>query len=461
MKCIAIDHLKTLPALWDHVYRQSEAEDVCLQLKDHDRVQPLKYKELNARAHCLAAYFMSKGMPVGARVLVLSDNSLQYVPYELAIQLAGGVNVTVGRTFSSAQLRHILQDTQPSYVLVADYATYAKHRAFLADQPAEVEILCPFDQYDDVQEGERLTKLAIAVELGKNYWREEQEAVAERKQGIRPDAVSTIVYPQTNEAEPKGVVLTHGNMLASLAAGANVLKKHLTREDGLISCLTPSYLLQRLWGLHLPVGLGLELLHVQHLHAMPAAIREQGSTLLLATPELLQCMHHSWGKRFSRGKLFGRKRWAKAQAVIEKVREAEAKGEKVGYWLKRKYKRAISRVARPFRRQSLGQLRYILCPGQGLPKGLEYFYQAAGVPIITGAGSEETSGLVSANSPDAHKAGSLGAPVAAVEVRNGHLVLAAGSALLAKGYWPEEPLAQDGYYDTGLKAEAPSGPVHA
>lgn len=442
---------QTLPQVWEAVYQRVTPEHTCLEIQDHDKLHPVSYRELNAKIQCLTAYLVHQGLAKGDRVLILSDNSPNYLAFDLAVLSAGGIGITLSRQYSHAQLRTILHDTQPRFALLASYAAYRLHAAFLDDLAGQMETICYTDRLDDLRETDRVTTLASAIEQGKTYWRTETERLAAVRASLTPTDPATVVYDR-KRTSLVGVVHTHATLLAQLRLMAEALP-NLSPGETVLSVLSPSYPLQRYLGLYLPIALGLKPILLQTVRTAPQAIRTCKPTHVLACPSLLQALLRSWQQQSG----ISLKRFRRAWAQVVAYQHRRLTGQKVAWLVGYRYNRARSGVFAPLQRRFLPGVKTVWCYGEGLSASVEHAFAALQVPLVAGFGLIETAGAIALNDPAAPKLGALGKPLPGVRlndlINGGELKVTAPS--LSPGYWPHAPI--DPPLATGKQAKTYNG----
>jgi long-subunit acyl-CoA synthetase (AMP-forming) len=377
MNRTALPEAATLPQLWDAVYRSSVPEHLAVEALVGAERLTLTYKEVNARAHCLAAYFLSKGMTRGSRVLLLLGCHPQFLPLDLAVQMAGGVSVVISPAVRTARLLQHLEQVRPAVIVVGSLAVYRRVQTALdsASTAANlIEVVVVTEDRDELVEADRATVLARAIELGKVFWREQSTQVQNAKASVQADSASAWLL--ADDLHAPHVELSHGGTIAvlrSLAAGLDgtVLVRQLT-------AVPPTHAFGRL-GAYLPVSLGLPLLMASGQRQLVAAVQRLRASAALALPDQLAYLVRSLTPKVG---LAGR--WfTRALSLSQRVGELQRSGASLPLGLALQHRLAQQWLYQPLRRKRLTPLRTLFTLGVGLQPVVTHFYSQLAVPVVT------------------------------------------------------------------------------
>ncbi len=486
MSLLPLDEVTTLPQLWDNAYRRSVPEQVVLTVHNEQYTLPgsfnqkisapqqLTYKEINARAHCLGAYLVSRGLERGDRVVILSDNLPVYFCFDLAVQFAGGVNVTLSRRFGAGQVAEVMRATKPRFLLIAQYETYRQYRELLNSFAHQVEIVSHHDMADELEEADRATTLDSAITIGKVFWRENAQRIKIIKEEVQPHHPAAIFYDARTlrHTNVSGVMLSHDNLITALKTCAGYAVG-LNRASRVLSFLSPSSAYARVAGYYLPIGLGLPVHYLNRVPEVATALQQLKPDVLIAQPTYLRYLFAETRRGFQ-ARYFARAGYFD-RAVRDALRERKLilAGQKPGLWLR--FTRSLfgGMVFPPAGRLHLSSVKLLFAGAGNLDTDLEYLYELLGHPVITGFGLNETSGFITLNPHMARVAGSAGSVIAGgrIKIQRGALehevqagtavttplgIIYVGGRTLMLGTWqvngngtghlvPTKP-----WYDTGL-----------
>jgi long-chain acyl-CoA synthetase len=268
---------------------------------------------------------------------------------------------------------------------------------------------------------------------------------------VDPDDLASLIYTSGTTGDPKGVMLTHRNFTSNLLACAELFP--LTPRDVALCLLPLGHAFERT-AAHLYFYSGASIHYVDSAERIPAALRRVRPTVLVSVPRLYERAYQRARAEAARKPQLLRKLFAWALEIGSRRAAARANSF-VGplLWIQHAVARRL--VLRPAQQRFGGRLRLAICGGAPLARSVEVFFQAAGLDLYQGYGLTETSPVLSVNHPGAFRLGSVGRPVAGVQLRfadDGEILVK--SPGLTPGYWKNEQataeaLDPDGWFHTG------------
>jgi len=359
-----------------------------------------EYRE-NSRA-CAAA-LAEAGLKSGDRIGLLAENRVEWLLADMGIMTAGAINVPAHAGIPAAGAARLFGHAEISWLFVSTAAQLAKAREIRKELPA-IKGVVVFDRSaaaDDapswpsfLQRG-RKAMASLSTELDR------REAV------LSLDDLATIMYTSGTTGNPKGVMLSHGNLLSNAEAMLDLVKDE---EVILLSWLPYSHIFARLCDYYLSLCAGLLVVLLESVEAVPIDLPEVRPTHLHGVP------------RF----------WEKMLAAAQTYPDP----------------------AKTLRYMFGNRIRWLMSGGAALPPKVAEAYHAAGLPLIQGYGLTETSPVLTNNRLNNFRIPSAGRAIPGVELRiaeDGE-ILARGPNIM-KGYWkqPDATAAvmRDGWFCTG------------
>jgi long-chain acyl-CoA synthetase len=409
---IPLEGVQTVATLWDRLLQHVDHETPFIFADPTGPRYQLTYREMNAKAHCLAAFLMMKGIQTGQCVAVLGERHPLYACFDLATQLGGTVNMTLDPEWADAETEALLTETNAVAILIPTYEAYRSRKALYDRFAARLPILCHCLRPDDVQEDDRIMLLENALVQGNVYWREHYAEMKDLKANIRPSDVATLAFSRTGGVLT-GVVLSQMNLIAAVLGLADRLQQ-LSESPRISSTLGPSDITERTAGLYLNWWLRGTFHYLADNAKLPSFIANERPTYLLASPSSLADLQTCIEVDF-RARYWIRRRWLNGALTAAKafLLGKQEKG-KLPFGLKLKYGWYNRQVLRPIKQRYLSSVRYIFCQGIGLSSDTELFFHSTHTPILAGLSRPEMAGFLSLNGPQDAQIGTMGLPLAGV-----------------------------------------------
>ena len=443
MDCRTFPNLATM--FFDQAARRPERP--FLWHKESGAWRALTWSATRDRVTRLARGLRALGLERGDRVVLVSENRPEWAIADLAILAAGGITVPAYCTNTVEDHTHILTNSGARFAIVSSVAL-AQRLLPAVDRAAHVAAVIAIEPPTTQREGDAPLHLWQEVlERGAGPPEEVERWAA----GISQDDIACIIYTSGTGGLPKGVMTTHGNILANCHGAVRLLETIGLGEEVFLSFLPLSHSYEHTGGLMFPVALGAEIYFAERVEALASNMVEVRPTIMTAVPRLYETMHQRILRGIERegglkAKLFfaalriGRKRIESPQTLTL--------GEKL-------FDRVLDRLVRAkVRARFGGRLKALVSGGAPLTPEIGLFFLALGVPLLQGYGQTEASPVVSANPPNRIKIRTVGPPLDGVEVKiaeDGEILVRGG--LVMKGYWndPEATAAtvKDGWLHTG------------
>src|SRR5713226_3903939 len=445
---LSVDEPTTLVEVYERVVRAYPKPDT-LNYKRGGVWHSISSNEMLARAQRIALGLYSLGVRRGDRVALLSESCVEWVLADQGCIFVGAIGVPIYPTLTPPQAAYILKDSGARVLFVSDRAKLDEI-ANLLDECATVQQVVLFDS-DKPTEAKLLTFEQLQ-ERGRELQNQEPELAAELARASRPEDLATIIYTSGTTGEPKGVMLTHANMVSNLIDSSNHLE--FGENDSALSVLPLSHLFER-QAMNMYLYHGMSVYFGESLEMIGVNLREVHPTVFVGVPRIYEkILEKAADRAAAKGKanaaLFSwalelGKRWAQLQTSRRRI----------PFWLSLKHAVADLLVYKKLRTALGGRIRIFVSGGAALSPNTALAFKGAGLPIVQGYGLTETSPVITAGQLEDDRVGTAGKPIRNVEVRiaaDGEIE--ARGPNIMRGYWnkPDDTRAvitADGWFRTG------------
>ncbi len=440
---------RTLTELYFGALDRYAGRPVAMRYKRDGRWHDLSYQQVADRVQDLSCGLLELGVRPGDHVAILSENRPEWAWVDYACLAARCADVPIYPTLPARQAEYILHDSGAVAIFVSSQAHADKIASVRGNLPAlrHVIPLDPGVSGPDLLPLEDLLARGAAARDRHPDWRAQAEAA-------RPDDVATLIYTSGTTGDPKGVMLTHGNIASNVVASFDVLPLG-EPGDQCLSFLPLSHIFERMVGHYTMFHGGVIINYAESMETVGPNMAELGPTVVAAVPRVYEKVHAKTLETALAGPAMRREVFLWAQATALHWADLKVAGQPIPLPLRLARAVADRLVFSKIRTRLGGRLRYFVSGGAPLAPEIARFFYAAGLPILEGYGLTETSPVITVNRLDRIKFGTVGLPLPGVEVRiaeDGE-ILTRGPHVM-KGYYhkPEatrEAIDEEGWFHTG------------
>jgi len=386
---------------------------------------------------------LSLGLKKGDRVATISNNRPEWNFMDMGLSQAGIIHVPIYPTISSEDYEYILNHCDPRLIIVSDKILYQRIQP-IAGKIKGIKDIYSFNEIKGVKNWKEI------IELGKKNRNKYDNDLKNIKESIRPDETVTLLYTSGTTGHPKGVLLSHNNILSNIRSISKVF--HFNETHRTLSFLPINHIFERTVNYYFQ-KCGLSIYYAENLGTISDNLREVKPHVFITVPRLLEKVYD---KIIAKGKeLKGIKKqiffWAIGLGLRYKL------NKKNGLFYQLKLRIADKLVFSKWREALGGNVELIVSGGAALQSRLARIFNAAGITLIEGYGLTETSPVIAVNNITTKeiKIGTVGPPLNGVDVRiaNDGEILCKGPNVM-QGYYKNPELTnqvidKDGWFHTG------------
>ena len=389
------------------------------------------------------------GVQPGDKIATILNNRPEWNFLDMAIMQTGAIHVPIYPTISQDDYRYILNHAEVVYVFLTGKELYHKIEGVEGDIPSLREIF-------SIKDWKEFRHLGNVIEIGKDA--PQPEELEKRKSEIHGDDLATLIYTSGTTGRPKGVMLSHNNIIANFKACEHIPP---IREQGIaVSYLPLCHVYERMIN-YLFQYIGVSVYYAESNATIADNIKEIQPHLLSTVPRLLEKVYD---KIIAKGRtLKGIKKqlffWAVNLGLRYKLYGKNSPFFKIQH-------RIVDKLIFSKWRAALGgRMMVLISGGAALQPRLARTFWAAGIPVLEGYGLTESSPVIAVNTfePDGCMIGTVGPALknVTVKIADDKEILCKGPSVMS-GYYKEpeltkEVIDQEGYLHTGDMGELVNG----
>ncbi len=426
----------------------------------HNRADALNFKkdgewrhissgEMIERAENIARGLYDLGLRKGDRAAILAGNSPEWTLTDAGCQFAGIVDVPVYTTLAPNAVEYIINDAGAKVFFLENRAGFERLKNILPNCPT-VEKFVFFDAEN--VEFENAVSLAELEQSGARLKTENPQLLESLINSVEPFDVATLIYTSGTTGEPKGVMLSHSNLVSNtLDAGA---EHTFSPKDKPLSVLPFSHVFERT-GMYLYIFNGMAVYYAESIERAADNLAEVKPTMFVGVPRIFE-------KVYAKAKV----KAAQSSPTKEKIFDWAIEIAK-DYALRCERKQPIPRllavkhsiadriVYKKLRDFFGGNLSFCISGGAALSEEIYLIFTGAGISIVQGYGLTETSPVVSTNTQMNSRLGTVGKPIRGVQIRiakDGEIEVSGANVMLGYYNKPQatrEVFTDDGWFKTG------------
>ncbi|TCP55444.1 long-chain acyl-CoA synthetase [Tumebacillus sp. BK434] len=422
--------MRNLPAMLHETVSSYHNRDALLW-KEDGIWHRMTYSVFWQRIQSLAYGLQKLGIQAQSKVAILSNNRPDWTIADYAILTLGAISVPIYPTLTEAQIGYILDNGDVEIVFAETPELAEKVRSAATDKLRYIILFQPGPLANNT------SVLAYRDVLETGYQLLEAQGQLDTWQEVEEQDIATICYTSGTTGNPKGVMLTHGNLITNIVETGKYIP--ITTGDTKLSHLPLSHIFERTCGQFTATLSGATIAYAEDISTVAANIVEVKPTLLMSVPRFYEKVYAGVMKTVQDSSGF--KRWLFRTAIRSGVKHSQK--PTLGTRLFRPLfdKLVYSKV----RAKMGGNLRLLVSGGAALSPYIAEFFHAIGLSVSEGYGLTETSPVISTNPLDAIRIGTVGRPIPGLEIKTEE-----DGEILVKG-----PSIMTGYYkDPQATAEA-------
>ena len=399
-----------------------------------------------------AVGLLNIGIRQGDRIGLVSENRLEWAIADYAIACLGAISVPIFPTLTARQEEYIFTNCEVSAIVVSNQFQLNKVLHFKENLSSLRQVIVMNENFQTSDVAAK--SINYIMERAKEITspEERKRLLNEKISKIKTDDILTLIYTSGTTGNPKGVMLTHRNIISNIIDSIEIIE--FTEKDDLLSFLPWCHSYERTAGYYTGFSVGATIAIAESIETVGTNIQEIKPTLMTTVPKLLETINKKIVLNMSKESRSKQKVFNWAVDVGKRYVKATQSG-KMPFGLAGKYKLADKLVFSKIREKTGGRLKKFVSGGAALSPDVCEFFLAAGLTVLEGYGLTEAAPVVSVNKMEDIEVGTIGKPLPSVEVKfadDGELLCRGPNVM--KGYWRDEAatiraIDEEGWLYTG------------
>ncbi|MBW4671604.1 MAG: AMP-binding protein [Cyanomargarita calcarea GSE-NOS-MK-12-04C] len=469
-RLIDYSNARSLPEIWQLVAKR--VGNVVALRDPHSKLESvLNYTELAEKIQQFAIGLQASSVKAGSRISLIADNSLRWLIADQGIMMAGAANAVRSSQAEREELLFILANSGSNALVVEDLKTLNKLYEGLKDLPIELVILLS-DEAPPTEESIKVLNFQQLMSIGAQHNLEPVE--------LTPDTLATLIYTSGTTGKPKGVMLSHGNLMHQVNSLGAVVQPEA--GDIVLSILPTWHSYERSCEYFL-LSQGCTQIYT-NLRSVKLDLKEFKPHYIVCVPRLLESIYEGVQKQFREQSASKQRLVNSLLNISEKYVKARRLAQELS--LDNLYPKTSERLTASLKASALsplhalaeklvygkvreatgGRIKQMISGGGALPRHIDNFFEIVGVDILVGYGLTETSPVTHARRPWRNLRGSAGQPIPSTSIKivdpetrqemaigERGLVLLRGPQIMQGYYQNPEATAKaidsEGWFDSG------------
>jgi long-chain acyl-CoA synthetase len=421
---------------------------VALRAKRGGQWADTGYRALADSVQDLSLGLLELGVRRGDRVAILSENRPEWAITDYACLAARAADVPIYPTLPARQVEYILRDSGTAAVVVSSAVQLEKVLSVRERLPALAHVIA----LDGDATGAGVLRFEDLLAQGRSA-RDRHPDWHASALSAAPDDLATLIYTSGTTGDPKGVMLSHGNIASNVTTCVALFS--FTAEDECLSFLPLSHIFERMFGHYCMFHAGVVINYAENVDAVAANMLEIRPHLMASVPRLYEKIYARVLDNVRTSSPLRKRIFAWGRRVGEEWAELTIEKRPVPAGLRAQKVLADRLVFAKLRKRTGGRIRFFISGGAPLSREIARFFYAAGLPVLEGYGLTETSPVMAVNTFQHHRLGTVGRAIPEVEIRiaaDGEIVTRGPNVMCGyfnKSQATAEAIDEEGWFHTG------------
>ena len=399
----------------------------------------ITYDEFRSQTESFAYGLLALGIKKKDNIAIIAENRPEWVYSDMAILSINAVDVPLYPSLTSESIEFILNNSEAKGIIVSNKLQLNKILK-IKGNCRHLRYIILLNEKDFSDADKQIYTFKSVQEMGVLFKESNPHLLEDNIKQVRENDLCTIIYTSGTTGEPKGVMLTHKNILSNVNSA--LIAYPITEKDTFLSFLPLCHIFERMAGYYTAFASGCTVVYAESIESVAQNLIEANPTIMTTVPRLFERIYSKIIKNIDSQPASKQKIFYWAMDIGKKYAIAKRSGN-IPITLLVKHRLAERLVFGKLKEKMGGKMRFFISGGAPLSRELGEFFEAIGVIILEGYGLTESSPVLAANKVDDFKFGTVGKIFPGVEIK-----IASDGEILARG-----PNIMLGYYKNKKETE--------
>ena len=431
-------------------------DKIAVEKKLNGRWESASWRQYYAASRAVGLGLNALGIKKGDRVSILSENRLEWLYADMGTLGVGAVVVPIYTTLLAEEVGYVLKNSGTRAVFVEDRPQLEKVLACQAELP-ELETIILINKGETGEQNPEKQNLKKKV-MGFREFSDQGQKTHEKfpdlfdtlAQAVAPKDLATIVYTSGTTGRPKGVMISHKNIMAVVHSLDQIRPTYCYDTDQVVPFLPLSHVYGRVTDHFFGMYIGVTASYAESILLFARDVKEKRPHVIQAVPRICEKVYHKILEQVDEQPLWKQKifHWGQKTGVtICGLREHH---QPISFFLSVKYKIAFLLVFKKLAQALGGRVRWMTASGAPTSRDIILFFNAAGITVVEGYGMTECCAPATMSRLDDYRIGTVGNPLPGVEIKiaDDGEILIKGDNVFA-GYWNMEEATKEAFDPDG------------
>lgn len=426
---------RTIPELFTYLTNKyRNVSDKCIMyVKEEGKYRGINYNEFEEQTENFAYGLAALGIKKGDKVAISSENRPEWVYSDMAILGLGAIDVPLYPSLTADSQEFILNNSESAGIIVSNKFQLNKILKIWHNCKKIKYVIVLNEKDIEDNKSNNIYSFKEIQEMGIKFKELNQNLFKESIKSINENDICTIIYTSGTTGDPKGVMLTHKNIVSNVHAALESIP--ISSSDVFLSFLPLCHIFERMAGYYTGFACAGTVYYAESIEMVSQNILEAKPTIITTVPRLFERIYSKIIKNVEKEAVHKQKIFYWAVEIGKKYSHAK-KENNIPLKLKLNYRIADKLVFSKLKEKMGGRLRFFVSGGAPLSREMGEFFESIGIIILEGYGLTESSPVIAANRVDDYKFGTVGKVIPGVQVK-----IASDGEILVKG-----PNVMRGYF---------------